>query len=386
QDFAYRAQRLETAGRIAGQVAHDFNNLLGPLAACPGIIRKELPEGHSALEFVDFIESAAKQMAEINQQMLTLGRRGHYNLEALNLNRIIEEAIRQIVPRPAKLGIRLDLAEDLLNIKAGRSQIFRVISNLLANARDAMADVGLITVRTENVYADKVFGHIDRISRGEYVKLTVSDTGAGMTPEIMAKMFDPFFTTKSMDKKRGSGLGLSIVHAVVDDHHGHVDCESKQGRGTSFYLFFPTTREAIQAPSASVEGGTESILIVDDDQLQRKVTAQLLSRLGYKVTDVDSGEKAVETLAEAPRDLVILDMIMPGGMDGTETFRRIREILPAQKALIMSGYAESERVLEVLNMGAGRFLRKPLTLQALSQAVREELNRPQKENAGQADR
>lgn len=381
QNIAARAQRLETAGRIAGQVAHDFNNLLGPLAAYPDFIREELPEGHAALRYVDFIEMAASQMAEINQQLLALGRRGHYNLEILDLNGVVHDAVRQILPVPDELLLDLDLADSLLHVKGGRSQLFRVISNLLSNARDAMADVGRLTIRSENIYADDTCGLIDRIPRGEYVKLTVTDTGTGITPEVVAKMFDPFFTTKKTDSRRGSGLGLSVVHAVVDDHRGYIDCETAPGEGTSIYLFLPTTRETIIDEVSEIEGGTESILVVDDDHLQSEVTASLLSRLGYEVSRAASGLEAVALLKEQPRELLVLDMIMPGGIDGTETYRRIKEIHQDQRAIIVSGYAESERVAEALALGAGHFLRKPLTLRALAAAVRRELDSAGSESA-----
>jgi len=374
QNLAIRAQRLETAGRIAGQVAHDFNNLLGPLAAYPDFIREELPDNHPALKYVDHIEVAARQIADINQELLALGRRGHYNLEILDVADVIHDVVSQILPMPEGLDLDLDLAQGLLNVKAGRSQLFRAVANVVSNAREAMADTGRLTIRAENFVADDTCGIIARIPRGEYVRLTVADVGAGISPDVMAKMFDPFFTTKKADRKRGSGLGLSVVHAVVDDHNGYVDCESEPGRGTSFYLFLPATREAIVDGITEIEVGTESILVVDDDQLQNEVTASLLGRLGYEVSRAGSGEEAVALLKGRPRDLLVLDMIMPGGIDGTETLRRVREIYPEQKAIIVSGYAESERVTEARSLGAGSFLRKPLTLRTLASAVRRELD------------
>jgi len=375
REFAIRAQRLEIAGRIAGQVAHDFNNLLGPLTAYPELIRDELPDNHPALEYVDYMEMAAHQMSEINQQLLTLGRRGHYNQEIININDIIKKAVQQTIPVPKTLAIEEDLADDLMNIKGGGSQIFRAISNLISNARDSMIDVGRITIRTENFYADKVCGKVDRIPRGEYVKLTISDTGAGMSPEVMAKIFDPFFTTKTSDKKRGSGLGLSIVHAVVEDHNGFIDCISKEGVATSIYTYFPSTRDHIDHESHQVLGGSEKVLVVDDDQVQRDVAHKLLNKLGYDVSTVVSGEEAIKQIRNIPHDLIILDMIMPGGIDGTETLERILDINPSQKAIIVSGFAETDRVSEALKLGAGAFIKKPLTLKTIAQGVRDELDK-----------
>ncbi|MCK4607568.1 MAG: response regulator, partial [candidate division Zixibacteria bacterium] len=176
---------------------------------------------------------------------------------------------------------------------------------------------------------------------------------------------------------RGSGLGLSVVHSVVEDHKGFIDFDTKTGSGTTFYLYFPVCREAIEVPPADsdIPCGAENILVVDDDWTQRDVTVMLLGKLGYHAISVECGEDAVKSVKDCPVDLLILDMIMPPGIDGTETYRRILETVPNQKAIVISGYAESERVKEALNMGAGAFVRKPITLETLARAVRDELDR-----------
>lgn len=375
QEFAVRAQRLETAGRVAGQVAHDFNNLLGPLTAFPELIKNMLPPGHPALDLIDLIENSAHQMAEINQQLLTLGRRGHYSQESLDLNQSVRDCLGQIIPMPDTVIVETDLAKNLLRINGGASQIARALSNLVANACDEMADFGTLSIRTENIYVDETCGEGKHIPKGEYVKLTLTDTGGGMSRATMARMFEPFFTTKTTDRKRGSGLGLSVVHAVVEDHLGYIDCDSVEGQGTSFSLYFPATRDATEPTSAETVGGDESILVVDDDYIQREVSRTLLETLGYQVNAVASGELALAAVRDGHPNLVILDMIMPGGIDGTETLRKLREIDPTQRAIVVSGFAESERVDEALDLGAGAFLRKPLTLSAIARAVRTELDR-----------
>ena len=376
QETISRAQRLETAGRIAGQVAHDFNNLLGPLIAYPEFIREELPENTPVLSYINDIEQAAEQMADINQQLLTLGRRGHYNQEPLYLNNIIKQVINQIQPLPDTLVIDTGFDENLMNIKGGSSQIFRVISNLITNACDAMQDVGQLIIKTENYYVDKILGKFGRVPKGEYVKLTITDTGCGIPKDIQSKIFDPFFSTKTTDKRRGSGLGLSVVHAVMEDHNGYVDLDSAIGNGTSFYLYFPITREAIDTTfTDEIVGGTESILVVDDDQVQRNVTHKLLQKLGYETEVVESGEKAIKFLKEHPRDLLILDMVMPPGMDGADTYKNALKINPSQKAIIISGYAETDRVEIALKLGAGAYIRKPLTLLSIATSVRKELDK-----------
>lgn len=376
QDLTNRAQRLETAGRIAGQVAHDFNNLLAPLMAYPELIKSDLPKNHPAGQYLDDIEYAAEQMAEINQQLLTLGRRGHYNLVPLNLNKIVYQITNQITPMPKSLNLVLDIDEGIMPIKGGPSQIYRVILNLLNNARNAMLDVGVLTAKTENIYIDKLTGKFGSVPQGEYVRLTISDTGTGIPDEIIPKILDPFFTTKAPGIKKGSGLGLSIVNTVMEDHKGYIDLESQLDRGTDFYLYFPIIREQIEEVSEEqIVGGNEKILVVDDDSIQRTVAVRLLTKLGYQASAVNDGISAVNCIKDNPHDLIVLDMIMPEGIDGMETYLKMLEINPSQKAIIVSGYAESDRIKILLNLGVGAYIRKPLTYKSLAIAVRRELDR-----------
>jgi len=370
-----RAQRLETAGRIAGQIAHDFNNLLSPLMAYPDLMRMECAEKNSKLlPLLDQMQSAAIQMAEINQQLLTLGRRGHYTLEAVHLNAVIEELLGSM-PIPHTVTVEKKYDPDLLPVKGGSAQLSRVFTNVIANAVESMADVGTLRIATKNVYLDQPLKSYETIQGGEYVRVDVEDTGCGISPEIINSIFDPFFTTKKADKKRGSGLGLSVVKAVIEDHNGYIGIVSRSGKGTTFSLYFPITRDVeFQAKAAEeIAGGSERLLIVDDDPVQREVIKRLLDQLGYKVHAVESGEEAVEYVKGHPQDLLILDMIMDG-IDGTETFRRIREFRPDQKAAILSGYAETERVAEAQRMGAGIYIRKPVDLKSLARAVRLEID------------
>lgn len=263
-----------------------------------------------------------------------------------------------------------------MNVRGGGAQLHRAINNLLHNAIDAMQGIGQITVKTENYYVDEVSVAYGRVPKGEFVKLTISDTGCGIPDDTVQKIFDPFFTTKVSDKKRGSGLGLSVVDAVVKDHGGYLDLSTRIGVGTSFYLYLPVTREsADEQQSEKIPSGTESILVVDDDDTQRRVSSQILEVLGYQVMIADSGEKVLEILKENPQDLLVLDMIMPPGIDGTETYRRALEITPNQRAIIVSGFSSSERVIEAQRLGAGVFVKKPFTKRSIAEAVRTELDR-----------
>ncbi|MEE9441703.1 MAG: PAS domain S-box protein [candidate division Zixibacteria bacterium] len=379
QELEARAARLELAGTIAGQVAHDFNNLLAPIMAYPEFIRDEFPRDHKAHAYLDSIEEAAKKISEISQDLLTMGRRGHYNQEVIDLNRVVLQTALDIQSRIKTVTVKTDLCDDLMKIKGGSAQIHRMLTNLLVNAQDAMQNIGQVTIKTENYYADDTSVAFDRVPRGEYVKLTVSDNGCGIPDDIIQKILDPFFSTKSADKKCGSGLGLSVVDAVVKDHGGYLDLETKLGKGTSFYVYFPITRGSLdEKPSYESIGGNETVLVIDDDEVQRNVSTNLLKKLGYETSAVESGEKAIKFLRENPQDLLILDMVMPPGMDGTETYRRILDINPNQKAIIVSGFSESDRVREAQALGIGAFVKKPLTKKAIAVAVREELDRQAK--------
>lgn len=377
RELQSRAERLELAGRIAGQVAHDFNNLLAPIVAYPEFIREALPSDQQSHALLDDIESAAKKIADINQDLLTMGRRGHFTQSVLDLNDVVKQVVSELPKRPEAIVLDLNLDDNLLSVMGGAAQIHRMITNLICNALDAIQDAGKITITTTNYYADRnAVTSYAHVPRGEYVKLIIADTGCGISEDDLRNVFDPFFSTKTSDKRRGSGLGLSIVDAVVKDHGGYIDVQSSLGTGTTFYTYFPVTRETAETESSDrVEGGNESVLIVDDDEVQREVTTRMLRKLGYSVSTAGSGEEAVESLKANPRDLVILDMIMPPGIDGTETYRKILELNAGQRAIIVSGFSETDRVEEAQRLGAGEFVRKPLTLKAIAAAIRRELGR-----------
>jgi len=375
QEELERAQRLESAGRIAGQIAHDFNNLLGPLAAYPTLMREDLPEDHPVIDMVNEMEQAAKKIADINQQLLALGRRGHYPMEKISVNDLVQNVVSTQI-RLQRDKLHLDLMPDLLPIKGGGAQLTRALTNIILNANEAIQDKGEITIRTRNIYLDEPLAGYQSIKRGEYIQLEISDTGIGIKPEHLNKIFDPFFTTKIMDRMRGSGLGLSVVHGVMEDHKGYITVESEYQKGATFMLYFPVSREIEDELSQTVEkiqGGSESILIVDDDPIQRRVTSQLLNRLGYTIHTVTSGEQAIDYVKKDPQDLIILDMVMDG-IDGTETYQRILKIVPEQRAIVLSGYAMTKRVQKALKLGAGSFVPKPISLRTLATAVRKELD------------
>ncbi len=375
QRLESRAQRLEMAGSVAGQVAHDFNNLLGPLMAYPELIRDEVPANHSVHEYVDSIEHAAQRLSDINHQLLTLSRRGHYNQVPLDLNEVIKQVVAGFKPKTTFV-IDTNYGMDLKPITGGASQLYRLILNLVQNASDATNNMGTLTITTEDFNCVSTSDANSNIPKGEYIRLTLSDTGCGIPEDVALQIFDPFFSTKKTNRRRGSGLGLSIVDAVTKDHNGYLEMESQVGSGTSFYLYFPITRESTNdSPREKTLVGTETILIVDDDVLQGDVMCRVLKKLGYTLATAESGEEAISILKETRYNLIILDMIIPPGIDGAETYQKILEFNPDQKAIIVSGFSETDQVLHAQALGAGEFVKKPIKKSTIATAVRRELDR-----------
>ena len=375
QELENRSQRLETAGQVAGQVAHDFNNLLDPLIAYPEFIKELLEDDHPALELVTKIENSANQIAEINQQLLTLGRRGHYNIQVIDMNEMVQNIINEIKIQNTEYHFQTELEEKLLPIKGGYSQILRIITNLIHNAIDASELGGVITIKTQNYYLDESEPAYFNIPLGEYVKVTVSDDGHGIPEDVLPTIFDPFVSTKSANKKRGSGLGLSIVDSVVKDHNGYIDVQTEVGKGTEFYLYFPVTREEeSDTENSEIVGGHEKILVVDDDEMILEVTQKILKILGYDVTTATNGDEALEYIKKKSYDLLILDMIIPYSIDGTEIYKQSLKYNKNQKAIIVSGYAESDRVKEAISLGVSKFIKKPFTKECISKAIRNTLH------------
>jgi len=272
-----------------------------------------------------------------------------------------------------------EFQDGLLNIKGSPVHLEKTLMNLVSNAAESISGKGEVTIRTENRYLDKPIMGYDEIKEGDYTILIVSDTGMGIPHEHIEKIFEPFYTKKIMGRS-GTGLGLAIVWGTVKDHNGYIDVQTQVGEGTIFTLYFPVTREELTAPQQKLPaerymGKGESILVVDDIAEQREVASGLLKSLGYQVHTVASGEEAVEYLRENKADILVLDMIMTPGIDGLETYQRILEINPQQKAILVSGFSETIRVRKAQKLGAGAYVRKPYVMEKIGLAIRDELNR-----------
>jgi CheY-like chemotaxis protein len=252
--------------------------------------------------------------------------------------------------------------------------------NLVLNAAESIEGAGEVTIRTESCYIDKTVSGYDEINEGDYTALIVSDTGGGIPDEHRDKIFEPFYTKKTMGRS-GTGLGLAIVWGTVKDCKGYIDLHSEVGKGSTFTLYFPATREDFQAPQKQKEpverymGRGESVLVIDDIAEQREVASIFLTRLGYDVKAVSSGEEAVAYLKKHKADILVLDMIIEPGIDGLETFQRILQINPRQKAVLVSGFSETDRVREAQRLGAGAYIRKPYMMEKIGLAVRDELDK-----------
>jgi PAS domain S-box-containing protein len=244
RESLYRSHHLQEMGLLAGQIAHDLNNLLAPLLSYPDLIRIHIPRDNvKIMEYLDRMQDSARQMAEINRDLLTWARRGNFAREDVEINAVVRKAITSVEPLPKTVEIKTELEEALPSIRGNSSQLTRAVSNLIANACDSMCGGGTLTIKAERCCTECRIGHSGMIPEGDYIRLSVSDTGGGIPPELITKIFEPFFTTKKTDNKRGSGLGLSIVNTAVKDHRGHIDIVSRIHEGTSFFLYLPVGRK-----------------------------------------------------------------------------------------------------------------------------------------------
>jgi two-component system cell cycle sensor histidine kinase/response regulator CckA len=380
QEKLERARRMESLGVLAGGVAHDLNNLLGPMMAYPDLILMDLPEDSPLREDVRQIKLAAQRSAAMVQDLLTLARRGVYRTAPLNLNVVVDEYLRspaylELTRAHPDVAVEVDLASDLLNLVGSPVHLSKVIMNLVTNAFEAMPEGGALTIGTSCVTLDRPMTGYEQIDPGDYVVLRVGDTGVGIEPEDVGRIFEPFYTKKEMGRS-GSGLGLAVVYGVAHDHKARIDLRTEVGVGSVFTVYFPVVRDAltIEEDQDRDYGGDESVLVIDDLQEQRDVATRLLSSLGYRVTAVDGGRPALDYLEQHHVDLLVMDMIMDDGPDGLDTYREIVRLRPGQKAVIASGFSETERVKETQALGAGQFVRKPYTLSSLGKAVRSELD------------
>ena len=381
-----RSEKMEAIGTLAGGVAHDLNNILSGIVTYPELLLMDLPEDSPLRKPIFTIQKSGEKAAAIVQDLLTLARRGVASREVVDLNRIVTEYERS--PEYRMLlsfypGVEMEIrpADDLLYIMGSPVHLSKTVMNLVSNAVEAIPDGGKVCVSMENRYIDSPVKGFDHVKKeGDYVVLSVADSGVGISPQDVKQIFEPFYTKKVMGRS-GTGLGMAVVWGTVKDHGGFIDVQSIEGKGTVFTLYFPANREDVPGEKLTVaiedcRGNGESVLVVDDVEEQRTIATAILSKLGYRGAAVSSGEDAVEYIKKNPVDLLVLDMIMGTGMDGLETFREIIKWKPGQKTIIASGFAETSRVKEAQRLGAGEYVKKPYSLEKIGVAVRKELDKP----------
>ena len=381
QEKLFRAQRMESLGILAGGVAHDLNNILGPLVAYPELIRMKLDENDPIRKDILKIEKSALRASEVVQDLLTLARRGRYDMSPVDLNSLLESFLESPAFLESRFNhtgitIKKDLDVNLSKAQGSESHLYKVFMNLILNAMESMPDGGEITIKTEIAYLEKLKSGFDNIEPGKYIIISIRDTGSGISKKDLNHIFEPFYSKKEMGMS-GSGLGLAIVYGIVKDHNGYIDVQSQIGLGSEFIVYLPLI-ESLKSEDQKVIldiHGSEKILVVDDIRDQRELASTILTCLGYEVATVPEGHSAVEYLKNNEADVVILDMIMEDGFDGLDTYKEILKLRPNQKAIIASGYAETDRVKEAEKLGVGKFIRKPYTMQQMGKAIREEISK-----------
>jgi CheY-like chemotaxis protein len=301
--------------------------------------------------------------------------------QTVRLNEVILEYLaspeyHKLLKFHPEVSVKRRLSKNIFCVSGSPVHIGKIVMNLVSNASEAVKDKGCVSIATRNVYLERPLNGYEEVKSGEYVVLSVSDTGPGISPEDQKRIFEPFFSKKVMGRS-GTGLGLTLVWNTMQDHGGYIDVIST-GEGTTFELYFPATRHAKRRKDAAssleeLRGDGERILVVDDVESQRDISCRMLEVLNYRAVSVGSGEEALEYLEHEEADLLLLDMIMDPGISGLETYRRIIETHPGQKAVIVSGLSATDQVQKVQALGGGRYLKKPVLLEELGIAVRETL-------------
>ena len=374
-----QAQKMEAVGTLAGGIAHDFNNLLQAITGYSELLMGGKKQGDPEFDDLKRIYDSSKRGADLVKSLLLFSRKVQPELRPVDLNHEIVE-VQKLLSHTITKTIKIDLrlSGKLESILGDTSQIGQVLMNLGVNARDAMPDGGTLTIETTNVQLDKDYCAVHpEVEPGPYVLLAVSDTGQGIDKETLSQIFDPFFTTKEVGK--GTGLGLATVFGIVKQHGGQITCYSEPGQGTTFKIFFPAIQtektSETQIQDAPIQRGTETILLVDDEESLRKVNSRILDKYGYRVIMASNGKEALETYEKEGEgiSLVILDLIMPV-MDGKKCLEEILRVNPNAKVIIASGDSESGPADGTMAVGAKSFVQKPYDIRELLTTIREVLD------------
>lgn len=374
-----KSQKMESIGLMAGGVAHDLNNILSGVITYPEILLKEIPPHSDLYEPIKTIRDSGKRAAAIVADLLTLARgiaapKIPHNLNSLIIDYVNSAEGKTLFDRFPNVLCKLDLGSDLLNTVCSEVHIRKAVMNLVINGLEAIDDHGTVTIKTQNVSVDTPVIKNQLIKKGDYIAVSITDTGKGINKEDLEQIFEPFYTKKALGKS-GTGLGLTVVWNTIQEHNGIITVDSEKS-GTTFTFYLPATRDKLELVRESTRiddlyGNGESILVVDDERQQLEISSKILTLLGYSVTTVVSGEEAIEFCKQHSVDLLILDMVMAPGMSGRETYERIIIHHPGQKALICSGFSETAEIKKIQELGAGQLIKKPYLLRDLGLAVKQ---------------
>lgn len=379
EEQLFQSQKMESIGRLSGGVAHDFNNILTSIMGYAELLQMQFGDRSTQEgQAVDIIINGAERAADLTQQLLGFARGGKYNPVPLKINEVIKECIKVSEKIFEKnVTVKYQLFENIDTIEADKNQMHQVLTNIIINARDAMPDSGNILISTENVFIDReyVTNHPE-FKIGQYIKISISDTGIGMPKVVKDRIFEPFYTTKGQGK--GTGLGLATVYGIIKNHNGYIHVYSEPGIGTTFSIYLPISGKEIieEQKEQKVLKGDATVLIVDDEENIRVIIQKQLESLGYKVIIAADGKEAVAIVEEKKDeiDLVLLDLIMPN-MAGREAFHEIKKIKPDIKVVLVSGFSQNGKASEILREGALGFIQKPFKLYELSKIINETLQR-----------
>jgi len=367
----HQAQKMETIGTLAGGIAHDFNNLMTTILGNTSLILFDIDSTHPHYSPLKNIERQINRGADLTTQLLGYARKGKYLVKPVSLNQIVEESAAAFGRTRKEITIGCELTDDLLAVEADQGQIQQVLLNLFVNAADAMPTGGELVLKTSNATHNDIKSKEYQPVAGDYLRLTVSDTGSGMDEEVRQRIFDPFFSTKATGK--GTGLGLASVYGIIKNHGGYIEVQSQKGKGSQFSIFLPASAKQVLTVTESapeIIKGSGTILMVDDEEMVLDVGARVLKKLGYTVLESNSGRHAVELYKKRQDkiNLVVLDIVMPD-MGGGEVYDRLKEINPEVKVLLSSGYSIDDQASEILERGCDDFIQKPFSLKAMADKI-----------------
>jgi CheY-like chemotaxis protein len=374
EEELFRSKKLESVGFLSGGIAHDFNNLLTGIMGNISLAKLSVRPGDKVVTYLENAENLSVRASELTKKLLTFSKGGAPIKKPVLIGDFLKETARMPLSG-SNVRCEFKMAEDLWPVEIDEGQMRQVIYNIVINACEAMPGGGTINILAENI----IHGPADRpsLKDGKYVKLSIKDQGAGIPPENLSKIFDPYFSTKEMGSQKGMGLGLAISHSIIKNHGGFIVAESIVGNGSTFHIYLPVSSKELLPAKEVVKKprlGKVRILVMDDEQVVRYISGEFLKHLGYEVELAEDGAEAVARYKKAqesqqPFDIVILDLIVPGGMGGKEVLEKLLEISPDVQAIVSSGYSNDPIFSDFKRYGFKGVIAKPFDLEGLSESV-----------------